>query len=75
MGKMMCNQAIYQILAGGDPNKYPLSGPVKPVKKGSYSSSGGNCKMTDGGMSITYSNCDCSDPENYDFVDEGRFKI
>merc|ERR1719328_585787 len=51
--KVMCNQAIYLILAGGDPKKYPLSGPLKPVKKGSYSSSGGTCTVTQSGASMT----------------------
>ena len=74
MGKMMCNNVIYQILAGEDPKTYPLLG-LASVEKGSYSSSGGACTIKDNGSEMTISNCDCSDPENYDFVDEGRFKI
>ena len=70
----MCSNTIYQILANDDPTEYTLSGsPLKPIK--SYSSSGGSCTVTESGGSMTISNCDCSDPKNYNFADEGRFKI
>ena len=73
---MMCNNIIYSILANDDPNAYPLAedGPMaNPIS--TYSSSGGACTITEDGSEMTISNCDCSDPKNYNFADKGRFKI
>ena len=33
------------------------------------------CTITVGDSSYEYGNCDCSDPENYDFENTGRFQI
>ena len=73
MAKSMCDAVIYDILAKDDPNEYPL----RPGSSGisDYSSSGGTCTVTQYGSKLTLSDCDCSDPENYSFYDEGRFKI
>ena len=57
MTKMMCNQIINDILENGL----------------DYSYSGGWCTITEGYGSMTIQGCDCSDPKNYNFYDEGRF--
>ena len=72
----MCNGLIYAILATDDPKEYPLAneGPMaRPISK--YSSNGGDCTITEDGSSMTVHNCDCSDPKNYNFEDEGRFMM
>ena len=38
-----------------------------------YSSDGNDCTYLNGEDYVTVTDCDCSDPENYDFSDEGRF--
>ena len=74
MSKMMCNQNMYMILSSKNPTEYPaMAGPGGSGGSISYSSSGGSCTIGQGGFSMTYKNCDCSDPENYVFYDEGRF--
>ena len=76
MAKSMCNNVIYLILANDDPKEYPLAqdGPMaNPIS--TYSSNGGACTITEDGSSMTLHNCDCSDPKNYNFYDQGRFKI
>ena len=76
MDKTMCNSLIYAILANDDPKEYPLAndGPMgKPISK--YSPDGGACTITEDGSSTTVQNCDCSNPKNYNFEDEGRFMI
>ena len=32
-------------------------------------------KCTESNITMTQAKCDCSDPENYNFADKGRFKI
>ena len=73
MAKSMCDNVIYAILANDDPNEYPLRTGSSSISH--YSSSGGTCTFTKHGFKQTLSDCDCSDPENYSFYDEGRFKI
>merc|ERR1719312_786059 len=75
MGKMMCNNFIYTILAGEDSKNYPLANGLEPAEKGSYSSSGGACSITEDGSTVTISNCDCSDPKSYNFADKELCKI
>ena len=73
-GVDMCDAVIYRILANDDPKEYPLGGPMsKPIS--AYSSEDGACTIIEYGYSQTVQNCDCSDPKNYNFYDEGRFKI
>ena len=57
MMKMTCNEANFQIMEGN--------------AKGS--NEGSSCKIEQEFGSVTYGNCDCSDPDNYSFYDEGRF--
>ena len=45
------------------------------IMKTCSSSGGGEETCTESTESVTQANCDCSDPENYNFEDEGRFKI
>ena len=66
--KSMCDAVIYAILANEDPLEYPLRPMSSPISD--YSSA-----VTEYGFKQTLRNCDCSDPENYSFYDEGRFKI
>ena len=80
MDKGMCNMVIYMILANDDPYEYPLAkDPYTPLADpiSTYSSNGGVCTFTlpQYGWSETVQNCDCSDPKNYNFYDQGRFKI
>ena len=76
MSKMMCHDAVYQILASENPTEYPapMDGPSFSSDI-SYSSSGGRCTINYGasGSSMSVSNCDCSDPKSYDFYDAGKF--
>merc|ERR1711990_441043 len=75
MSKMMCNQNMYMILSSKNPTEYPaMAGPGGSGGSISYSSSGGSCTIGQGGFSMTYKNCDCSDPENYVFYDEALCK-
>ena len=73
MAKSMCDAVIYGILAGKDPKEYPVRPGSSPITD--YSSSGGSCTVTEDGSSMTLHTCDCSDPENYSFYNEGKFKI
>ena len=88
MAKSMCDSLIYSILANDDPKEYPLAkdGPMKyPIS--TYSSNSGACtyeatmtacyndECTESKLSMTQQDCDCSDPKNYNFEDEGRFMI
>ena len=57
MAKSTCNSINFQLLETGE--------------KGDQQ--GADCVMGDANASMTVPNCDCSDPENYDFYDEGRF--
>ena len=54
---MTCNEANFAIMEGN--------------AKGS--NEGSSCKIEQEFGSVTYGNCDCSDPDNYSFYDEGRF--
>ena len=76
MAKSFCDAVIYAILANDDPKEYPLSKePSSPLANpiSTYSPAlHGSCNTSRYG---TVPNCDCSDPENYSFYDEGRFKI
>ena len=78
MAKTMCNNVIYAILANDDPKEYPLAkdGPMaSPIS--TYSSNGSACTIGEPqhGSFMTVQYCDCSDPKNYNFEDEGRFMI
>ena len=55
---MKCNEAVYAIL----------------YQEQEYSSDGNDCTYLDGVNYKTVTDCDCSDPDSYDFYDEGRFK-
>ena len=87
MAKTMCDNIIYAILANENPKEYPLAkdGPMgSPIS--TYSSKNGDCtydatmtacsydECTESKLSITQPDCDCSDPKNYIFYDQGRFK-
>ena len=85
--KLWCNEANYAILAYGNPNEYPLStgSPFYSLKPGDFSSEDNSCTIGESSVSMSSSSmssgpfiismCDCSDPENYNFYDQGRFKI
>ena len=73
MAKSMCDAVIYAILAKDDPNEYPLRPGSSPISE--YYEWDGTCTVLKHGHYQKLSDCDCSDPENYSFYDEGRFKI
>ena len=79
--RLSCNQLLYGILSNENSKEYPLSNILGIVSD--YSSSCGYCTIpqdlgthfSSTERNFTYSNCDCSDPKNYNFKDEGRFEI
>ena len=77
--KAFCNKVNYAILANDNPIEYPLSSEIQPLKPGDYSSKDGTCTINESyGDMIREKEvpmCDCSDPENYNFLNEGKFKI
>ena len=81
MDKDLCHIMNYELLSIEDPKEYPSSmDPSNSLKI--YSSDGGSCTYNLHDDSVDYEtynfeatiqDCDCSDPKNYDFYDEGRF--
>ena len=86
---MACREVIYKILANDNPEEYPLDADVKPIS--TYSAENGVCTFNstvqwcsgpndeppceDITRPEPYPDCDCSDPEKYNFEDQGRFKL
>jgi len=79
MNKVSCKMAIYEILSIEDPKKYP-----RPMNTSvpSITPDGGSCIVSEPDepepynlvtIQIVIQYCDCSDPKNYDFYDEGKF--
>ena len=58
MAKSTCNSINFQLLETGEKGDHQY---------------GDDCVIVETDGSVTYTNCDCSDPGNYDFYDEGRF--
>jgi len=65
--KTQCNQVNYMILSADNPNDYPaISMDIDNI-----SQNGADCKMTENKWEqVTILDCDCSDAENYNFVDQ-----
>ena len=57
--KAECNEALFKII----------------YQEQDYSVEGNDCRYLDGVNYVTVTDCDCSDPDNYDFYDEGSFLI
>ena len=57
--KAECNEALFKII----------------YQEQDYSVEGNDCRYLDGVNYHTVTDCDCSDPDNYDFYDEGSFLI
>ena len=87
MSKSYCHGVNYQILSFRYPNEYPQV-TVDPKDVSGYASRSGDCFVTDqlqvmstvmndsNELSLTSTvtvHCDCNDPENYNFKDEGKF--
>ena len=72
--KMLCNKVIYYILANENPEEYPLMDDDKPIS--AHTSEDGACSIIEEGKVVeTVKDCSCSPPQEYNFVDKGRFKI
>ena len=78
MSKAYCHGINYQILSSRYPNEYPEV-TVDPKDVSGYASRSRDCFVTDqlqvmntvmNDILVTVS-CDCNDPENYNFKDEG----
>jgi hypothetical protein len=70
MAKVVCNQVNYMILSENNPTDYP---PIEAMD-GDFSTvyqNGSDCHMGEDFGSATFHDCDCSDSENYDFLDFG----
>ena len=70
MMKAFCRQINYAILSAANPTDYPAMG--SPMEEGEFVQDGANCNVVDD-MPVT--NCDCSDAENYNFADQGKFYL
>ena len=78
VSKSYCHGVNYGILSLLYPNEYPE---FDPEDVSDYASRSGDCFITDEVQYVNEYNmnttvtvyCDCNDPENYDFKDEGKF--